>query len=210
MPNAPSDLPPCRIPGSKRSEIRDFLDDGCATIRQIARRWFPGGTPETARKKASRWLRKRQRKGKLKFLGTVLLNDSGRPESVLGTLSSGSIEHDTLVTEAEWLIGIRFKRNVRVGKAVADAGFVKDGNKFYVEVDNQSMTSRQLRQKWRLYGAKIDGFVLVICRTKARMKRLMRSIGHLRSAALFTRFARLRSEKIKEKWVDCYGKRASI
>lgn len=43
---------PHRISKKRRTDIRDFLEQRDATCDQIARRFFPSDSPETARKKA--------------------------------------------------------------------------------------------------------------------------------------------------------------
>ena len=66
-----------------------------------------------------------------------------------------------------------------------------------------------MREKWVRY-EEIDGFILVICRTKARLKRLMQSAEKVKKFVFFSRFAWLRMKNVKEKWIDSFGKRAEI
>ncbi len=117
------------------------------------------------------------------------------------------IEHEVLITEAELLLGGKFVRNVSVGKTTADALLIRDGIRFYIEVDNETMNPKQMREKWIRYG-EVDGYVLVICRTKSRLRSLMRSAERIRDRSLFARFDRLRSNK--EPWIDQFGRRVSI
>jgi hypothetical protein len=107
------------------------------------------------------------------------------------------------------LLGGRFVRNVAVGKTVADALLFRIAHRFFIEVDNHTMPVKQMREKWLRYGD-VDGFILIICHTKERLRQLMRSAESVKSVALFTRFRWLRSQKVKEPWFDCYGKRVSI
>ena len=61
--------------------------------------------------------------------------------------------------------------------------------RFFVEVDNHTMTSRQMRRKWERMGT-VKGFVLVICHSKARMRNLIRgATPDVKNVALFSRFA---------------------
>ena len=142
--------------------------------------------------------------------GTVVLHGTGRPQVVYGKrCNEDQLEHEVWVTEAEFLLGGSFTRNVSVGKTVADGLLIKGGTRFYIEVDNHTMTAKQMREKWLRYG-EVDGFILVICHSKARMRRLMRGAALVKSVALFTRFRWLQSPRIKEPWFDCYGKRVGI
>ena len=69
----------------------------------------------------------------------ILLKETGRPELVYGKRSKeDEIEHEVLITEAEIFLGT-FQRNVRVGKTTADGLLIREGTRFYIEVDNESM-----------------------------------------------------------------------
>ena len=138
------------------------------------------------------------------------LNATGRPELVYGKrCKEDTVEHEVWVTEAELLLGSPFLRNVPVGKTTADGLLLRDGIRFYTEVDNETMTARQMREKWTRYGT-IKDYILVICHTKARMRSLMRTAERVKEVALFTRFRWLRSERVREPWLDWYGKRVGI
>lgn len=140
----------------------------------------------------------------------ILLNETGRPELVYGKrCKPDEIDHEVLITEFELLVGATMQRNVSAGKAIADGMFVRDGIRFFVEVDNETMTSKQMREKWIRYGD-IDGLLLLVCRTKGRLKRLMRSAERVKKVLLCSRFAWLRMKNVKEKWIDWYGKRAAL
>lgn len=204
-------LQPQRVSRARRADVIEFLEIRNATIDQVARRFFPSETPETARKKASRWLCKQRRRRRVHLRGIVCLNRIGRPELVYGQrCNEERLEHEVWITEAELLLGGPCKRSVPVGKTFADALLVRDRTRFFIEVDNQTMTAKQMQRKWELYGRDIDGFILVICHTKERLRRLMRGAEAVKNVALFTRFRWLRSTKVEEPWIDWYGKRASI
>jgi hypothetical protein len=204
------DTPTPRISPARRAAIRDFLETRNATTAQLARRFFPSSTPETARKKTSRWLAKQRKRKRIRVRGVVYFNAVGRPHVVYGQrCKEDQLEHEVWITEAELLLGGPFTRNVAIGKTVADAMLVRDGARFFVEVDNHTMPPKQMREKWVRYG-KIDGFILVICHTKERLRRLMRGAELVKSVALFTRFRWLRAMNVKEPWIDWYRKRARI
>ena len=204
-------LQPRGISRVRRAAIFEFLECRNATTEQIARRFFACETPETARKKASRWLCRQRKRRRVHIRGIVCLNRTGRPELVYGQrCNEEQLEHEVWITEAELLLDARCKRSVPVGKTFADALFVRDATRFYIEVDNQTMTAKQMQRKWGLYGREIDGYVLVICHTKERLRRLMRGAEPVKDAALFTRFRWLRSPHVKEQWIDWYGNRANI
>ncbi|MFL5328602.1 MAG: hypothetical protein ACJ8C4_06775 [Gemmataceae bacterium] len=141
--------------------------------------------------------------------GVVLLRGHGRSELVFGQpCKESELEHEVLVTEAELLLG-PLERGVRVGRAIADGLLTRGKNRFYVEVDNHTLTTKQMREKWREYG-KVDGFILVICHSKARLRRLMRGASAVRDAALFALFRWLRYRNVRERWVDWTFARASV
>ncbi len=140
----------------------------------------------------------------------MLLNETGRPEIVYGPSSRGAqLEHEVGVTEAELLLGGHFTRDEPVGNTTADGMLVRDGERYYVEVDNETMTAEQMRDKWKRYAGVTD-FILVICYTKRRLKLLMQSAEAVKDIALFTRFRWLWSGRVREPWIDCSGIRGGI
>ena len=140
----------------------------------------------------------------------ILLRDTGRPQLVYGKrCKDDEIEHEIFITEFELLIAGTLQRNVPIGKTTADGMFIREGTRFFVEVDNETMTPKQMREKWVRY-EKIDGFILLVCRTRGRLKRLMRSAERVKKFILFSRFEWLQMKNVKEKWIDGYGKRAEI
>ena len=55
---------------------------------------------------------------------------------------------------------------MKVGDAEPDAVMVRDGIKFFIEVDNSGkMTRKQMAAKWKRYG-KVDGVILVVALTE--------------------------------------------
>ena len=139
----------------------------------------------------------------------ILFNETGRPEMVYGKRSKEcELEHEVLITEAEILLG-KIERNVRVGKTTADGMWIREGTRFYIEADNESMGGKQMREKWVRYG-EFDGFILVICRTKGRLKALIKSAEKVKNFVFFSRFTWLRMKNVKQKWIDSFGKRAEI
>src|SRR5438067_13376280 len=117
---------PPRISRARRADIREFLETRNATTEEIARRFFSSETPETARKKASRWLCKQRKRGRVHVRGVVCMNGSGRSELVYGQRCDDErLEHEVWITEAELLLGGRFERGVSIGKAIADAMLVR-------------------------------------------------------------------------------------
>ena len=129
---------------------------------------------------------------------------------VYGKPSKGSdLKHEVLITEAELLLGELFERDVPVGKTIADGLLIRKGAKLFIEVDNETMPIPQMREKWLKYGD-IDGFILLICRTTGRLRRLMKSSDRVKHLIFFSRFDWLRMANVREKWIDSYGKRAEI
>jgi hypothetical protein len=138
------------------------------------------------------------------------VNDTGRSEKVFGKeCPEWLLSHEVAVTEAELLLGGIASRNPRVGDTTADALLIRNGRRFYVEIDNQTETGRQLRQKFQRYRGVRD-IVLVVCRTKARLRTIIRNAGSVKEIALFTRFRWLRSPVVKRIWLDSFGERGTI
>ena len=203
-------LQPNRISKTRRADIREFLAIRNATTGQITRRFFPGESMATARKRACRFLAKERKRGRVRLEGMILMSETGRPELVYGKPSKGSdLEHEVLITEVELSLNELFQRNVPVGKTIADGMLIRKDAKLFIEVDNETMSIPQMREKWQRYGD-IDGFILLICRTTGRLRRLMKSADRAKHLILFSRFEWLRMENVKAKWIDWYGKRAEI
>ena len=72
------DSNPSRVSQARRTDIREFLETRNATTDQLARRFFPSETPESGRKKASRWLCRQRKRKRVRVRGVVLLNGTGR------------------------------------------------------------------------------------------------------------------------------------
>ena len=140
----------------------------------------------------------------------IVSSGTGRPEYVYGKRSKDSdLEHEVLITEAELLLGGRFERSVPNGKAIADGLLIRKGAKLFIEVDNETMPIPQMREKWLKYGD-IDGFILLICRTTGRLRRLMKSASRVKHLIFFSRFDWLHMENVKAKWIDSSFHRAEI
>lgn len=137
--------------------------------------------------------------------------DTGRPEIVYGRpCKLDQIEHEVRVTD----LALLFKdspmtRHAKVGRTEADGLMIRDRHRCYIEVDNSGkMTAKQMEAKWKRYQG-VDGFILVVAVTEARMQRLRRGAELVKDVALFTTFERLQSD-MPEPWVDWYGHTAQI
>ena len=141
----------------------------------------------------------------------VMMRDRGRPLVCYGkNCPEKEQEHELWVTEIELDLEVEMKRHHRVGKAFADGFFIRDGIKYFVEMDNHTATRKQWRAKIDAYGT-IPGFILVVCHTRRRMRRLMQASEGAKDSILFTRFRWLKSKvKAKAKWIDMKCKRVEI
>lgn len=120
------------------------------------------------------------------------------------------LEHETLITELRLHFrDYPFKRSVRVGSTTADALLEKDGNRFFIEVDTNRMSSRQMQAKVQRYPTQMSDFILFICLTETRMRRLVEYAARVKNVSLFSTFERLRSGHTQP-WVDGYGRTASV
>ena len=85
----------------------------------------------------------------------------------------------------------------------------RNGHQCYIEVDNSGkMTAKQMEAKWKRYEG-VDGFILVIAVTEARMQRLRSGAERVKEIAFFTTFARLQSA-VPEPWTDWYGNQLRV
>lgn len=194
-------------------DIIDLVSEHPATAEQVARIYFTGGTPkpETARKKANRRLNRLARRRKIRALGLVLLKGTGRPQIVYGgrKIKLGMLEHEVLITELRlFFFPHAFERSVPIGKTTADALLTKDQTRFWIELDTNRMDARQMRAKWMRYGACQD-FILIVCQSEKRLKRLKESAERVKHIALFTTMNRLKLGR-NEPWEDCEGKTTNV
>lgn len=142
----------------------------------------------------------------MNVVGIVQRRDTGRPEVVYGRRCKlDQIEHEVRVTDFALLFpDSPISRSAEVGRTEADGVMIRDGQRCYVEVDNSGkMTAKQMEAKWKRYGS-VDGFILVVAVTEARMQRLRRGATLVKDVALFATFERLRSA-MPEPWIDWYG-----
>lgn len=191
---------------ARNTAIFQFLEQHSATTEQIARGFFTGATMATRKKKASRWLVKQRWRHRVRLAGIVQRRDTGRPELVYGRLcKQDQLEHEVRIADLalryqDW----PFVRGVKVGKTEADALMVRDGRRCYIEVDNSGkMTTKQMHAKWTRYEG-VEGFILVVAVTEARMQKLRKDAELVKDIALFTTFDRLESNT-PEPWIDWYG-----
>jgi hypothetical protein len=206
-------VPTSGIPPSRSDRIREFLDRHSAATRQIARLFFASGAvdEETARKKASRWLVKERKRGLVEVVGWLNLRSTGRPELVFGRrCRPEEIAHEVGVAEVQLAFpDSLFERGEATGATEADAMFVHDGERMYLEIDwSQNMSRKQMTAKWERY-AGVAGTILVVTRTEARLETLRHNAGAVTDRALFTTFARLASG-LEEPWTDACGKTTGL
>lgn len=120
------------------------------------------------------------------------------------------MEHEVRITDLALIFPeCSLEREVKVGRTVADAGMIREGKQCYIEVDNSGkMTAKQMEAKWKRYEG-VEGFILVVALTEARMQRLRKGAARVKNLALFTTFARLQST-VPEPWIDWYGNTTAI
>lgn len=194
--------------------IVELVSEHPATAEQVARLYFSSGTPgkpETSRKKANRRLNRLARRRKIRAIGLVLLKGTGRPQIVYGgrKIKLGMLEHEVLITELRLhFFPHPFERSVPIGKTTADALLFKDQTKFWIELDTNRMDQRQMRAKWLRYGNCQD-FILIVCQSEKRLKRLKESAQQVKHIALFTTMNRLKLGRDKP-WEDCEGKATNV
>jgi hypothetical protein len=200
----PSGVPDLRFPAEWRrrdARIFEFLARRSATTAQLAA-FFPGRTLAARIKKASRWVVRQRKRGRVRVVGVVQRRDTGRPEIVYGR-SSKDLEHDVRITDLELLLGTPIQPGVKVGRTVPDGVMVRDGRRCFIEVDNSGkMTPKQMQAKWDRYRG-VDGFILVVAVKEERMQRLRKGAEAVQDLAiLLTTFDRLRAG---QPWVDWSG-----
>jgi hypothetical protein len=132
----------------------------------------------------------------------VQRRDTGRPEIVYGRrCKQDNIEHEVWITEFEVILGCPIQRGVKVGRTESDGFLVREGRNCFVEIDTGTMDRKQIKGKWKRYG-EVDGFILVVTMTDARMDRLREWSDRVSEVALFTTFKRLRAGL---PWLDRAG-----
>ena len=123
------------------------------------------------------------------------------------------IDHEVAVTKFALLFrNGEFSRGEKVGRAEPDLTMIWEGRRCFVEIDHsEHMSEKQMNEKWNLYGSEIDGFVLIVCRTEGRLKRLIQGVERaaVKEVALFTTFDRLTSG-MAEPWIDADGNSVRI
>ena len=207
---SPDDLRFARNWRLRNAALYDFLKRHNATIEQIARGFFPGRTMATRKKRASRWLAKQRRRGRVRVVGVVQRRDTGRPEIVYGKKCSPErLAHEVAVAELELLLDVELMREAKVGRTQADAVAIISKRKWFMEVDNSAkMTAKQMQAKWERYQGVTD-YILVVAMTESRMQRLRKGAERVKTIAMFSTFDRLRSG-VPEPLVDWYGKAAPL
>lgn len=195
-----SGVPDLRFPEHWRrrdAAVFAFLARHAATTAQLAAFFFPGRTLGGRKKKASRWLIRQRRRGRVPVVGIVQRRDTGRPEIVYGRrCPSDLVLHQVLLTElALFFPESPFTPDAKVGRTEADAVVVREGKTCFVELDHSGkMTDRQMQAKWKRYGRLADDqVILVVAMTEERMQRLRKGAGLVRDWVLFTTFDRLGS-----------------
>jgi hypothetical protein len=202
-----------------------------ASSNLVARRrdalllWFLLRHPSTAgmlagiglfpsRKKATRRLRKLERRRVVRCLGSVALKD-GRPEHVFGR---GRWKSDNLLHEVQ-LTRVCLKMHadeLRRGAGEVDPLLRPDaelrinGERYFLEMDLGSMSYPDvIRKRFAGYRGCRD-LVLWISPTVSRMEGLRRHAGMLRDIALFTTLDQALADPHGAIWVDVNGERAAL
>jgi hypothetical protein len=135
----------------------------------------------------------------------VQRKDTGRPEVVYGRKAKDLL-HEVMVAELEVVTGMHIERGAKVGATEADGRIAELG--LFVELDNSAkMTKRMFEVKWKRYSG-TDGDILVVCLDEGRMERVRKFSEAVKDRALFTTFARLRTQP--EPWIDWMGNTTAL
>src|SRR5262245_41231199 len=116
-----ADLRPPRVRREQNRARFAFAAHHRFTTEQLAWGFFPGGSFATRKKKASRWLVKMRKRGRVRVVGVVQRRDTGRPELVYGPwCRQDQLEHEIRRTDFFLLfIDALFVDDVKVGKTEA-------------------------------------------------------------------------------------------
>jgi hypothetical protein len=153
--------------------------------------------------------------GRLRLVGNIVVNDSGRPERVFCNAYKpkyDQLRHELLLTdfllkypEADVLRGWAVNRRLR-----PDAEMTLDDYFYYVELDTGEQSYAQIRRRQARYSG-VEDFLLYVTSTEKRRDGL-RNHTHeaVRSIALFTTLDAALRDPRGEIWIDCQGERTAI
>lgn len=164
------------------------------------------------------------RKRQLRCVGTVAMNESGRPSKVYCNLwwpKGDNLIHEVLTTMAvfPYLAGCSdTRRGYKVDRQLRpDAELVIGERMFYVELDTRNMDYeyRKLRRRWRRYeavntGQGSLGLVLVVTSSVEHLQRTVEHSDGVENVGLFTTLDRIWDDPYGEIWEDVTGSRCSL
>lgn len=184
-----------------------------ASIHPIIRKHVEGCFPSKAA--CYKKIQKLVRQKKLRRVGTVMMNDSGRAEDVFcnWTPALNQLRHDLLTTDfalcypqATFVRGWKhINRKYR-----ADAEMTLDGTLYFFEMDTGSEGYDKVRQRQRAYASVGEAFVLYVTLSERRLKRLIRESEAIKEVGLFTTLERVMAEPGGVIWEDWFGNWAAI
>lgn len=152
-------------------------------------------------------MRKRKR---IRMVGLVQRRDTGRPEVVYGRrCPQDELEHEVRVADLELILKTKIIRGVKVGRTEPDGMTIRGGQRCFIEIDNSGKMTvkKQMEAKWKRY-ENVDGFILVVAVTEARMQRIRKGAERVKELAFFTTCERLRT--MAQPWIDWHGNSLTI
>jgi hypothetical protein len=154
------------------------------------------------------------RRGRIRLVGTVCRNGSGRPEYVYTgqPISTDSLLHEVELTElCLKLHAGKIRRGVRVTATDLrpDAELWINGRLYYLELDRGTMGYRQIERRFRLY-EQVTDLVLWVCSSPQRTEAMRVRAGKIRSVALFATLADAVAAPHGAIWQDYAGNRAAL
>lgn len=116
--------------------------------------------------------------------------------------------HELLVSDVRFhFLACPFSRDAKSGDATADGVLTIDRRKCYLEIDHSgNMSRKQMEKKWQRYGI-VEGFILVVCMTDARMGRMRQWAERVKDVVFFTTHKRLFDG---QPWIDFSGETQEI
>jgi hypothetical protein len=167
-----------------------------------------------SRKKATRRLRKLQRRRLVRCLGSVALKD-GRPEHVYarGRWKSDNLLHEVQLTRVCLKLDAdELRRGVgQVDPTLRpDAELRINGDRYLLEMDLGTMSYPDIVRKRFIRYRECSDLVLWVSPTEHRMEGLRRHADMLRAIALFTTLERAVGDPHGAIWTDVDGRRAAL
>ena len=158
-------------------------------------------------------------RGKLKYVGSVQLRDTGRPQDVYcngWSVNTRHLFHE--IKETDFLRCYEPDAQIvrdpsRVDQRInpdAEVIFPKTGRFFFVEIDTGTEDLGFVVDKWRRIYSKVREFLLVVTLSPVRMQHLIERAEQVKEIALFSTLDAVLADPHGPVYCDAYGETGAI